>query len=98
MAETTKLSVGKALEKLRDTETPASKMARLDEKLSELDEETRRLRATRLSVERSQRVGPRAHDAHQANKRRVKKLGIAGVVIGVVIVAIVLVLMSLARI
>jgi len=45
MAETTKLSVGKALEKLRDTEVPKSRMTRLNEKTDELKEEVRRLRA-----------------------------------------------------
>jgi hypothetical protein len=33
MAETTKLSVGKVLEKLRGTEAPRTKMARLDEEI-----------------------------------------------------------------
>jgi hypothetical protein len=95
MAETTKLSVGKALEKLRVTEEPASRMARLDEKLSEVDEETRRLRATRLSVERGQQATPKTRDAEDANKGRFKKLGIAG--FAIVIVAIVLALMALAK-
>ena len=36
MAETTKLSVGQALDKLRGTDEPASKMARLDEKIEAL--------------------------------------------------------------
>jgi hypothetical protein len=99
MAETTKLSVGKALEKLSGTEPPASRMARLDEKMSELDEETRRLRATRLSVERNQQqAGPKAHDAREANKGRIKTLAIAGTAIGIAVVIVVLVLMSFARI
>lgn len=99
MAETTKLSVGKALEKLSGTEPPASRMARLDEKMSELDEETRRLRATRLSVERNQqKAGPRVHDAREANKGRIKTLAIAGTAIGIAAVIVVLVLMSFARI
>ena len=33
MAETTKLSVGRALEKLRGNDTPKTKMTRLDEKI-----------------------------------------------------------------
>ena len=45
MAEITKLSVGQAIDKLRGTDEPASKMARLDEKMDALDEETRQLRA-----------------------------------------------------
>jgi hypothetical protein len=47
MAETTKLSVGKALEKLRGTEAPRSKLTRLQEQNDALDEEIRRLRAAR---------------------------------------------------
>jgi hypothetical protein len=56
MAETTKFSVGKALEKLRGTETPRSKMTRLDEKTDALREEIRRLRAARRRLERHQQV------------------------------------------
>jgi hypothetical protein len=55
MAETTKLSVKKALDKLRDTDAPKSRMAQLDEDIAELDEETQRLRAQRLRLERHQR-------------------------------------------
>ena len=40
MAEITKLSVGKALEKLRTNDVQKSKTARLDEKSRALDEET----------------------------------------------------------
>lgn len=50
MADTTKLSVGKAVEKLRGTDEPKSKMTRLDEKIDALDKETRRLRAMRHSL------------------------------------------------
>ena len=50
MTDSTKLSVGKALEKLRGTEDPKTKMARLDEKINVLDEEARRLRAMRRSL------------------------------------------------
>jgi hypothetical protein len=55
MAETTKLSVEKALEKLRKADAPKAKMARLDNEISVLDEETQRLRAQRLRLERHQR-------------------------------------------
>jgi hypothetical protein len=55
MAETTKLSVEKALEKLRGSEPRKSKNARLDEKIDELDEEIRRMRAQRLRLDRHQR-------------------------------------------
>lgn len=55
MAETTKLSVGQALEKLRGTEAPKARMTRLDEKIDALDKETQRLRAARRRIERDQR-------------------------------------------
>lgn len=55
MAEIDKLSVGKALEKLRGTAGTQSKKARFDEKIDALDEETRRLRALRLRIERDQK-------------------------------------------
>ena len=57
MAETSKLSVGQALDKLRGTATPKTKMTRLDEKIDALDEETRRLRAARRRIERDQKTG-----------------------------------------
>jgi hypothetical protein len=57
MAETTKLSVGQALEKLRGKDAPKAKIAQLDEKIDELDKETQRLRAARRRLERDQRSG-----------------------------------------
>jgi len=59
MAETTKLSVGEALDKLRGGDPPKSKMNRLDEKIDALDEETQRLRAARRKLERDQRGSPK---------------------------------------
>ena len=55
MAETTKLSVEKALEKLRGSDTPKSKKARHDEKMDALEEEIKRMREQRLRLERHQR-------------------------------------------
>jgi hypothetical protein len=55
MAETTKLSVGQALEKLRGADTPKTKMTRLDEKIDALDKETQRLRAAKRRIERDQK-------------------------------------------
>jgi hypothetical protein len=55
MAEINKLSVEKALEKLRESDQPKSKKARLDEKDAQLDEEIRRMREQRLRLERHQR-------------------------------------------
>jgi hypothetical protein len=54
MAETNKLDVGKALDKLR-TDKPKSRIAVIDDKLNELDEETQRMRAQRLRLEQHQR-------------------------------------------
>jgi len=54
MSETTKLSVEKALERIRGGEA-TSKSVKLDEKIDELDEETKRMRAQRLRLERHQR-------------------------------------------
>jgi hypothetical protein len=50
MADTTKLSVGKAIERLRGTDDPKSKLTRLDEKIDALDKETQRLKAMRNSI------------------------------------------------
>jgi hypothetical protein len=58
MADTSKLSVDKALEKLRGTDEPKAKMTRLDEKIDDLDKETQRLRAMRRSL------GPGKSRAH----------------------------------
>jgi hypothetical protein len=55
MAETTKLSVEKALQKLRDTDAPKSRKKQLDDKSEVLDEEIQRMRAQRLRLERHQR-------------------------------------------
>ena len=57
MAETTKLSVGQALDRLRGTDAPKTRITQLDEKIETLDEETRRLRAARRRLERDQRAG-----------------------------------------
>jgi hypothetical protein len=53
MADTPKLSVAKALEKLRKSD-PKSKNERHDEIMSELDEEIKRMRAQRLRLKRDQ--------------------------------------------
>jgi len=55
MAETSKLSVEKALNKIREGDMQKSKTTRMDEGLAELDEETKRMRAQRLRLERHQR-------------------------------------------
>jgi hypothetical protein len=55
MARINKLSVEKALAKLRESDPPRSKDARLDEKDAQLDEEIKRMREQRLRLERHQR-------------------------------------------
>jgi len=62
MAKTTKLDVGKALDKLRGTDLPKSKMTRLDENIDALDQEIQRLRAARRRVERNQRAASTKRD------------------------------------
>jgi hypothetical protein len=54
MADTTKLSVEKALNKLRSADAPKSSSVRRDEEIEALDEETRRMREQRLRLERRQ--------------------------------------------
>ena len=49
---TEKLDVGKALDKLRGSDEPKTRMTLLDEKNKALDEEIRRLRAERRRLER----------------------------------------------
>jgi hypothetical protein len=55
MAESTKLSVEKALNKLREADAQESKSARQDEQIDALDEEIERMRAQRLRLEAHQR-------------------------------------------
>jgi hypothetical protein len=55
MAETTKLSVEKALNKLRKADAPKSRGERRDDDIAKLDEEIERMRAQRLRLEAHQR-------------------------------------------
>jgi hypothetical protein len=55
MSDTPKLSVEKALEKLRKGDQAKSKDERRDEKMDALEEETKRMREQRLRLERHQR-------------------------------------------
>ena len=58
MADSGKLSVEKALNKIRKADaTPKSKSERRDEEMEALDEEIRRMREQRLRLERHQRKG-----------------------------------------
>ena len=90
MAEINKLSAGQALDKLRGTDAPRSKMTRLDEEIVALDQGTQRLRMTRRRLERNQRAGLTRPDSQEANTRRVTKLIISGAMIGIVVVTLVL--------
>ena len=54
MADTPRLSVEKALEKLRASDPPKSKNAQIDDKTDALNEEIKRMRAQRLRLDRSQ--------------------------------------------
>ena len=58
---TKRLSVDKALEKLRGSDEPKSRMTLLDEKHKALDEELQRLRAERRRLERDN-PGPPKRD------------------------------------
>ena len=58
---TNKLDVGKALDKLRGSNEPKSRMTILDEKNKALEEEIRRLRAERRRLERDN-PGPPKRD------------------------------------
>jgi uncharacterized small protein (DUF1192 family) len=63
MAETSKLSVGKALDKLRSADAPTkSKITQLDEKIKAQDQEIERLRAARRRLEADQRAGSAKRD------------------------------------
>ena len=55
MAETTKLSVEKALNKMREADAQKSKSTRHEEQIDALDEEIKRMRAQRLRLEAHQR-------------------------------------------
>ena len=55
MAETPKLSVEKALEKLRAADATKSKDARRTEEMDALDDEIKRMRAQRLRLDLHQR-------------------------------------------
>ncbi len=73
MAETRKLSVGQALDKLRRPDVQ-SKQTRLDEKMDTLDEDIQRMRAARRRLERDQRVADSlGGEAQRADAKRNNK-------------------------
>ncbi len=55
MAETRKLSVEKALNKIRAEDAPKTRTERRDEEMDVLDEDIKRMRAQRERLERRQR-------------------------------------------
>lgn len=58
MAETTRLSVGQALDKLRGSAEAKSKSTLHNDRIDSLNEEIKRLRATRQRLEQDQGGGP----------------------------------------
>jgi hypothetical protein len=60
MADTKKLSVEKALNKLREADARQSKSTQRDEQIDALNEEIKRIRAQRLRLERPPRKKPEA--------------------------------------
>jgi len=56
MGNTPKLSVEKALEKLRRDDRPKSNNERRDEEMRALDEEIQRMRAQRMRLDRPKRT------------------------------------------
>ena len=55
MADTEKLSVEKALNKIRAEDKPKTRSEKRDEQMGELDEEIKRMRAQRARLDRHQR-------------------------------------------
>jgi hypothetical protein len=89
MAEPTKLSVGQALDKMRGSEPPASRMTQLDAKIDTLDDEILRLRTARRRVEWDQRAASIKPDTRQANPprfTRIKIFAIAGGVLTAILI------------
>jgi hypothetical protein len=58
MAVINKLSVGQALDKIRKADASKSKGSREDEKINAVSEETERMRALRLRLERLRQEPP----------------------------------------
>ena len=55
MADTTKLSVEKALNKIREADARKAKTDKVDEEIEALNEEAKRLREQRVRLERHKR-------------------------------------------
>lgn len=55
MADTEKLSVEKALNKIRAEDKPKTRSEKRDEEMEDLDEEIKRMRAQRARLDRHQR-------------------------------------------
>jgi hypothetical protein len=91
MVEPTKLSVGQALDKLRGTEAPVSRMNQLDAKIDVLDDEIQRLRAARRRVERDQRAASIKPDIREAKPARVARMKIFGIASALLIAILILI-------
>jgi hypothetical protein len=90
MAVISTLSVGQALDKLRGTDAPSSKMTQLDSKIDALDKEMQLLRATSHRVEHDQRAASTRPVVQDAAAGRSARLGTLGIAIGLAIVILIL--------
>jgi hypothetical protein len=90
LAEISKLSVGQALDKLRGTDAPASRMTELGGKIDALDKEMQLLRATSRRVERDQRAASTGSDVPEAVVGRAINSKTLWMTIGLVIVILVM--------
>jgi hypothetical protein len=69
MADTSKLSVSKALENMRGAEEPKSKATHLDEKIDDLEKEAQRLKAMRRSLGPNEKPGQQVPGEQQNHVR-----------------------------
>jgi hypothetical protein len=91
MAETPKLSVGQALDKMRGTEPPSSKVTQLDSKIGALDEEMRRMKAASRRIERDQRAASTVPPPPQREVAgRAAKFGVLGIMVALAVVILIL--------
>jgi hypothetical protein len=91
MAEINKLSVGRALDKLRATDGPQTKMAQLEGKIGELDSEIHRLRAVRGRVERDQRAGSTPRGPTNLDRHLSTRKTTVGLIVGMAFVIMILI-------
>ena len=89
MAEIHKLSVGKALDKLRGN-VPGSKNAQRDKKIDALEEDIQRMRATRLRLERDQQAAePNGRNIQVPNNKKGPRWLILAILVPLLLVSII---------